>query len=166
MLEKILESPLDSKEIKPVNTKGNQPWIFTGRTDAEAEAPMFLPPNVKSRLIGKDPAVGKDWGQEEKGTTEGEMVGWHHLINGYEFEQIPGGSEGQGSRACCSPSVSKNQTWLSNSTTTILLATPPLNIAINLLSKSCYIETLLFWGQEPSVSPLGWQSNSYSFYFT
>ena len=166
VLEKTLESPLGSTEIKSVNPKGSQASVFIGRTDAEAEASILWPPDAKSQLIGKDPDAGKDWGQEEKGTTEGEMVGWHHLINGCEFEQIPGGSEGQGSRACCSPMVSKSQTWLSNWTTTILLATPPLNIVINLLSKSCYIETLRFWGQEPSVSPFGWQSNSYSFYFT
>ena len=103
ILEKTLESPLDSKEIKSVNPKGNQAWVFIGRTDAEAEAPILWPPNAKSQLIGKDPNAGKDWGQEEKGATEGEMVGWHHLLNGREFEQTLGGSEGQGSRACCSP---------------------------------------------------------------
>ena len=98
-----LESPLDSKEIKPVNPKGNIHWIFTGRTDAEAEAPILCPPDVKSWLTGKDPDAGKDWGQEEKGTTEDELVGWHHQLNGHEFEQTPEDSEGQGSLACCSP---------------------------------------------------------------
>ena len=78
LLEKILESPLDSQEIKPVNPKGNQLWIFIGRTDAEAEAEILWPPDAKSRVIGKDPDAGKDWGQEEKGATEDEMVGWHH----------------------------------------------------------------------------------------
>ena len=92
--EKTLENPLTSKEIKPVNPKGNQPWIFTGRTDGEAEALLLWPPDVKSWLIGKDPDAGKDWRQEEKGMTEDEMVGWHHGLNGYEFEQD---SEGQGS---------------------------------------------------------------------
>ena len=82
MLEKIPESPLDCKEIKPGNPKGNQPWIFIGRTDAEAEAPILWPPDVKNWLIWKDPSAGKDWGQEEKGTTEDEMVGWHHWLNG------------------------------------------------------------------------------------
>ena len=82
-LEKTLESPLDSKEIKPVNPKGNQPWIFIGRTDAEAEAPILWLPDAKSRLIGKDPDAGKDWGQAEKGTTEDEMVGWHHRLHGH-----------------------------------------------------------------------------------
>ena len=81
------------------NPKGNQPWIFTGRTDAETEAPILWPPDVKSWLIGKDPDAGKDWGQEEKGMTEEEMVGWHHQLNGHEFEQASGDSEGQGSLA-------------------------------------------------------------------
>ena len=105
VLEKTLESPLDCKEIKPVNPKGNQSWIFIGRTaaEAEAEAPVLWPPDVKSQLIGKDPDPGKDWGQEEKGATEDEMVGWHHRRNGHEFEQTPGDSEGQGSLVCCSP---------------------------------------------------------------
>ena len=89
------------KEIKPVNPKGNQPWILIGRTKAEAEAPMLWPPHANSRLIGKDHDAGKDWRQEEKGTTEGEMVGWHHPFNGHEFEQTLGDSEGQRSLACC-----------------------------------------------------------------
>ena len=103
VLEKTLESPLDSKEIKPVNPKGNQPWIFIGRTDTEAEALIFWPPDAENRLIEKDSAAGKDWRQKEKGTTEDEMVGWHHWLNEYEFEQFLGDSEGQGSLACCSP---------------------------------------------------------------
>ena len=86
LLEKTLESPLDSKEIKPVNPKGNQPWIFMGKTDAETEAPILWPPDAKSWLTVKDPDAGKDWGQEEKGTTEDETVGWHHRLNGHEFE--------------------------------------------------------------------------------
>ena len=101
MLEKTFESPFDSKEIKPGNPKGNQPWLFTGMTDDEA--PIFWPPDVKSQLTGKDPDAGKDWGQEEKGMTEDEMVGWHHWFNGQEFEQTLGDSEGQGSLECCSP---------------------------------------------------------------
>ena len=102
VLEKTLEGPLDSKEIKPVNPKENQSWIFTGRTDAEAEAPILWPPDVKSWLTGKDPDAGKDW-RQEKGMTEDEMVGWHHWLNGHEFEQTLEDSEGQGSLACCSP---------------------------------------------------------------
>ena len=94
---------LDCKEIKSVNLKGNQPWIFTGRTDAEAEAPILWPPNAKSWLIGKDPDAVKDWGQENKGATEDEMVGWHHQICVHELEQTLGDSEGQRSLVCCSP---------------------------------------------------------------
>ena len=105
MLEKTLESPLDCKEIKPVNPKGNQPWIFTGRTDAETEAPISWPPDVKNWLIGKDPDAGKDWRQEEKGTTEDEMVGCHHWLNEHEFEQALGDGEGQRSLARSSPWV-------------------------------------------------------------
>ena len=86
VLEKTLESPLDYKEIQPVHPKGNQSWIFIGRTDAEAGAPILGPSNANSWLIGKDPDAGKDWGQEEKGTTEGEIVGWHHRHNGLEFK--------------------------------------------------------------------------------
>ena len=97
------ESPLDCKEIKPVNPKGNQPWMFIGRTDAEAEALILRPPDVKIWLIRKDSNSGKDWRQEEKGTTEDEMVGWHHWLDGQEFEQTPGVADGQGSLVCCSP---------------------------------------------------------------
>ena len=103
VLEKTLESPLDCKEIQPVNSKGDQCWIFIARTDAEAEAPLLWPPDGKSRLTGKDPDAGKDQGQEEKGTTEDVMVGWHHRLHAYEFEQALGVGDGQGSLACCSP---------------------------------------------------------------
>ena len=95
--------PLDCKEIQPVHPKGNQSWIFTGRTDAEAETPILWPPDGKNWLIWKDPDAGNDWGLEEKGTTEDEMVGWHHQLDGQEFEQTPGVGNGQGSLACCSP---------------------------------------------------------------
>jgi len=90
VLEKTLENPLDSKEIKPVHPKGNQPWIFIGRTGVEAEAPLFWLPDVKSWLIRKDPDAGKDWRNEEKGMIENDMVGWHHQLNGHEFEKAPG----------------------------------------------------------------------------
>ena len=117
VLENTLESPLDSREIKPVNPKGNQPWIFIGRTDAEAEAPILWPPDVKSQLIiGKDPDAEKDW-QEEKGATEDEMDGWHHWLNGCEFEQAPE-VNGQESLACYSPWDCKEldmTEWLNNS---------------------------------------------------
>ena len=99
VLEKTLESPLDCKEIQPVSPKGNPPWIFTGKTDSEVEAPILWPPDEKSQLIGKDYNAGKDWRQEEKGMTEDKMVGWHHLLDGHEFEQAPGDSEEQGSLA-------------------------------------------------------------------
>ena len=99
VLEKTLESPLDCKEIKPVHPKGNQSWIFIGRTDSEA--PILWPPDVKSWLTGKDPDAKKDWGQEKKGATEEEMVAWHHWLKGHEAEQAPGDGEGQGSLVCC-----------------------------------------------------------------
>ena len=101
VLEKTLESSLNCTEIKPVNPKRNQSWIFIGRTDAETA--ILWPPDAKNWLIGKDPDAGKDWRQEEKGTTEDEMVGWHHPLDGYEFEQAPGVGDGQRSWACCSP---------------------------------------------------------------
>ena len=100
---KILQSPLDCREIKLVNPKGNQPWIFTGRTDTEAEAPIFQPPDAKSQLTGKDPDAGKDWRQKEKGAAEDEMAGWHHWLNAHEFEQTQENSRGQESLAGCSP---------------------------------------------------------------
>ena len=103
VLEKTLESPLDCKEIKPVNPKGTQSWIFIRSTDAEAEAPILWPPDAKNWLIGKDPDAGQDWRQEEKEMTEDEMVGWYHQLNGHEFEQASGVGDGQGSLACCSP---------------------------------------------------------------
>ena len=95
------KSPLDSKELKPANPKGNKRWIFTGRTDAEA--PILWSLDGKSLLNGKDPDAGKDWRQEEKGMTEDEMVGWHHRLNGHEFDQALGDGEGQGGLVCCSP---------------------------------------------------------------
>ena len=101
LLEKTLENPLDCKEIQPVHSKGDQSWMFIGRTDAEA--PILWPPDSKRQLIGKDPDAGKDWGQEEKRTTEDVIVRWHHWLNGHEFEQTPGDGEGQGSLVCCSP---------------------------------------------------------------
>ena len=103
VLEKTFESPLDCKEVQPVYLKENQSWIFIGRTDAEAETPILWPPYAKNQLIGKDPDTGKDWRQEEKGTTEDETVGWHHQLNGHEFKQALGVSDGQGSLACCHP---------------------------------------------------------------
>ena len=100
---RLLRVSLDCKEIQPISPKGNQPWILIGRTDAETEAPIHWPPDMKSWLTGKDPDAGKDWRQEEKGVTEDEMVGWHQWLTGHEIEQSPGDSEGQGSLVCCSP---------------------------------------------------------------
>ena len=101
MLEKTPDSPLDCKEIQPVCSKRDQPWVFFGRTDAEAETLILWPPHVKSCLIWKDPDAGRDWGQEEKGTTEDEMAGWHHWLNGCEFEWTLGVGDGQGGLASC-----------------------------------------------------------------
>ena len=101
VLEKTLESSLDCKEIQPVHPKGDQSWVFIGGTDAEAETPVLWLPDVKSCLIGEDPDAGKDWGKEEKGTTEDEMVGWHHQLNGHEFGWTLGVGDGQGGLACC-----------------------------------------------------------------
>ena len=103
VLEEILESSLDSKEIQPVHPKGDQSWVYIGRTDVEAKAPILWPPDAKNWLIRKDADAGKDWRQEEKGVTEDEMIGWHHRLNGHEFEQTLGDGEGQGSLVCCSP---------------------------------------------------------------
>ena len=111
VLEKTLESPLDCKKIKPVNHKGNQSWMFIARTDAEA--PRLWPPDVNNWLIWKDPDAGKDW-RREKGTTEDEMFGWHHQLDGHEFEQAPGVGDGQGSLVCCSNGVAKSWAGLSD----------------------------------------------------
>ena len=101
MLEKTLEIPLDCKEIQSVHSKGDQSWVFFGRTDAETETPIFWPPHVKSWLIEKDSDAGRDWRQEEKGMTEDEMAGWHHWLDGHEFGWTPGVGDGQGGLACC-----------------------------------------------------------------
>ena len=107
VLVKTLESPLYCKEIQPVHPKGNQSWIFLGRTDADAETPIHWPPDAKNRLISKVPDAGKVWRQEEKGTTEDKMVGWHHQLNGLEFEWAAGVGDGQGGLECCSLSGCK-----------------------------------------------------------
>ena len=117
VLEKILESPLDRKEIKPVNPKENQPRIFIGRTDAKAEAPVLCPPNVKSWLIGKDPDAGKDWEQEEKREREDEMIGWHHWLSRHEFEQTLGNSKRRKAWHAAVHWVTKSWPWLNDWTT-------------------------------------------------
>ena len=120
MLEKTIESPLDHKEIQPVHPKGDQSWVFTGRTDVEAETLILWPPDVKSWLIRKDPDAGKDWGQEEKVMTEDEMVRWHHQLNGHEFGWNLGVGDGQRGLACCGPwgrkqsDTTKRLNWTEN----------------------------------------------------
>ena len=101
VLEKTLERPLDCKVIQPVHPKEDQSWVFIGRTDAKGETPILWTPPAKSWLIGKDPDAGRDWGQEEMGTTEDEMAGWHHRLDGHEFEWTLGVGDGQGGLACC-----------------------------------------------------------------
>ena len=113
-LEKTLESPLDCKETQPVHPQRNQSWMFIGRTDAEAETPILWPPDAENWLIWKEPGARKDWRWEEKGTTEDEMAGWHHRLNGHEFEQALGVADGQGSLGAAVHGVTKSQTQLSD----------------------------------------------------
>ena len=113
VLEETLESPLDCKEIQPVHPKGDQSWVFIGRTDVEAETLILWPPDVKGWLIWKDPDAGKDWGQEEKGMTEDEMVRWHHWLNGHEFGWTPGVGD---TWRVAVHGVAKSRTWLSDRT--------------------------------------------------
>ena len=134
VLEKTLKSPLDCKEIQPVHPKGDQSWVFIGRTDSEAETPILWPPDAKNWLIWKGPDAGKDWRQEEKGRTEDEMVGWHHWLNGHEFEWALGVGDGQGSLACCRLWGHKELTWLSNWTELNLLG----KMASKLLNMVCW----------------------------
>ena len=114
VLEKTLESPLDCKEIQPAHSKGDQSWVFIGRTDAKAETPILWPPHGKSWLVGKDSDAGRDWGQEEKGTTEDDMAGWHHRLYGHEFGWTLGVGDGQGGLACCDSWIAKSRTRLSD----------------------------------------------------
>ena len=140
MLEKTPESPLDCKEIQPVHSKGDQSWVFIGRTDAKAETPILWPPYVKSWLIGKDPDAGKDWRQEEKGTTENEVVGWHHQHNGHGFGWTPGVGDGQRSLAYCSSWGHKESDltkWLNWTEIKTFLTLFPSQF--NQESKNCYV---------------------------
>ena len=137
VLEKTLESPLDCKEIQPVHPKGNQSWMFIRRTDVEAKIPILWPPDAKNWLIWKDPNAGKDWGQEEKGTTEDELAGWHHWLNGHEFGWTPGVGDGQGGLACC-------DSWgRKESDTTEQLNWTELNAGCNLISVFNLLTILL-----------------------
>ena len=125
VLEKTLESPLDCKEIQPVHSEGDQSWVFFGRTDVETETPILRPPDAKSWLMGKVPGARKDWGQEEKGTTEDEMAGWHHWLEGQWFGWTPGVGYGQGGLGCC------NSWGRKESDTTERLNWPELNLYWN-----------------------------------
>ena len=149
---KTLESSLDCKEIQPVHPKGDQSRVFIGRTDVEAETPILWPSDAKSWLIWKDPDAGKDWGQEEKGMIEDEMVRWHHWFNGHEFQQTLGNSEGQGALACWSPWESQSLTRLSDWTTTLLFRENPkgnfgqlnsylMKVKVKLLSRVRFFAT-------------------------
>ena len=127
VLEKTLESSLDCKEIQPVHPKGDQSWLFIGRTDVEAETSILWPPDAKSWLIGKDPDAGKDWDQEEKGMTENKMVGWHHWLNGHGFGWTLGVGDGQGSLVCCGSRGHKESgmtEWLNWTELMIMLIIP------------------------------------------
>ena len=135
VLEKTVESPLDGKEIKPVDPKENEPWIFNGRTDAEAEAPIFWPPDVKNCLIEKDPDADKDWGQEEKGVTEDEIVGWHHWLNGHEFEQTLGDKKAWSAAVHGVTELPQLSEWTTNNWITLLYIWNKHNI-VNQLHSS------------------------------
>jgi len=130
---RLFESPLDCKEIQPVHPKGDQSWVFTGRTDVEAATPIIWPPDAKSWIIWKDPDAGKDWGQEEKGMTEDDMVGWHHRLSGHGFGWTPGVGDGQGGLACCSIWGHKESDM-----------TEWLNWVIHHISIQCCYETSIF----------------------
>ena len=148
VLEKTLGSPLDSKEIQAVNPKGNQSWTFIGRPEAKAEVPILWPPDAKSWLIGKDPDTGKDSGQKEKGATVDEMAEWHHQLNGYETDQTPGGSEGQGSLACCSPCCRKESDmteWVNNNWTAVGFRKLNSRIFISLHCRTFFSTNIYFW---------------------
>ena len=148
VLEKTLESPLDCKEIKPVNPKGNQSWIFIRRSDAEADATILWPPDAKNWLTGKDPDAVKDWRLEENGTTEDGMVGWHHWLDGHEFEQAPGVGDEQWRLVCCSPWSRKELDWATELNWTFKVRFPGDSQSL------CPIPGLgsLTWCSEPSLT--------------
>ena len=149
VLEKTLESP-HCKEIQPVHPKGSQSWIFIGKTDAEAETPILWPPHVKNWLIWKDPDAGKDWRQEEKGTTEDELVGWHHQLNGYELGGLQELVMDREVWCASVHVVAKSQTWLSDWTTTIMLLIWETSVSQNyigesLLKSGSHLYKCAFW---------------------
>ena len=142
VLENTLEGPLDCKEIQPVHSEGDQPWDFFGRNDAKAETPVLWPPDAKSWLIGKDSDAGRDWGQEEKGTTEDEMAGWHHELDGHESEWTLGDGDGQGTWRAAIHGVAKSRTWLNDWTELNWTEVRNCVLQMNssLLVNCCYIQ--------------------------
>ena len=160
VLEKTLTSPLECKEIQPVHPKGNQSWIFVERTDAEAETPILWPPDVKNWLIWKAPDAGKDWRWEEKGITEDEMVGWHHQLNGDEFEWTLGVGDGQGGLAYYSPWVAKSWTWLSTWTEPRIKMSEKFPSPVLALSYLTLTEILTVNHRQHSVSSASSQTSS------
>ena len=143
VVEKTLESPLDCKEIQPVHPKGNKSWVFIGRTDAKAEAPILWSPDAKNWLTWKDPDAEKDWRREEKGTTEGEMVGWHHRLNEHEFEKSSGVGDGEGGLACCSPWGRKELDMTERLTWTELRPGVTIPSTDNILWFSCVLDRII-----------------------
>ena len=172
MVEKTLESPLDCKEIKPVNPKGNQSWIFIGRTDTEAEAPILWPSDVKKWFTGKDSDSGTDSWQEEKGTTQDEMVGWYHWINRHEFEQALGDGEGQWNLACCNlwGGIELDVTeWLNNSKKNKVTLWPVYvkDGSVNLWEKKSIVEVaqnlkFLNWGWQTILRTYSWTQQEWT----
>ena len=162
VLEKTLESPLDCKEIQPVHLKGDQSWMFIGRMDAKAEVPILWLPDEKSWLIGKDPDAGKDWGQEEKGTAEDEVVGWHHWLSGHELQQTLGDDEGKGSMVCWGPwgcKESDTTEWLNNNKS-MENCRSPYSLGAALMSKlkcsywdSSAFSLILLWMKNNACPP-------------
>ena len=153
VLEKTLKSLLDCKEMQSVHSEGDQPWDFFGRNDAKAEAPVVWPPHAKSWLTGKDFDAGRDWGQEEKGTTEDEMAGWHHGLNGHESEWTPGVGDGQGGLACCDSwgpkesDMTERLNWTDSVYHTIYMNKPrlrPADIGVWEIHAQCCVP-LRFW---------------------
>ena len=148
VLEKTLESPLDCKEIQPVHSEGDQPWVFFGKNDAKAETPILWPPHAKSWFIGKDSDAGRDWGQEEKGMTEDEMTGWPHRLNGREFEWIPGDGDGQEGLACCDsrgrkePDMTEQLNWTELNSVIHRSKKYYLNKSLVVTKNICYLNSL------------------------
>ena len=159
VLEKTLESPLDCKEIQPVHPKGDQTWLFIGRTDVEAETPVLWPPDVKSWLIGKDSDAGKDWRREKKGMTEDEMVGWHHRLNGHGFGWTPGVGDGQGGLACGSLWSRQESDTTERLNWTDLLCTSTFLLLCSLTLLSFFLLKFLMNFKISPLSNLPWHSS-------